>query len=806
MIKMMKLKYIKSYALASSLLMLAACSDNSWNNTFLDGFEGGATYDESVTVQYTLTTTDYETIGKALYNIAETPEEKAAANAIQSNHYFDQNSPYPAQIAVPYLLNKEQSNFFIYNNGSIVEVSLTQAETPAEITSISAAKTMTITEEVSPSAIPGILLNEYPDAVEGDYAIVTVDAGSSSSESPVWTVAQALSRMKDGFEGEATVKGIISSVQEISTSFGNATYFIKDNLGDEESLEVFRGYYLDNTKFTSEDQLQVGATVVVTGNLVNYNGTLEFTSGNYITSYEAPATKSRAATLTSNIKDLSKDDLLTATAIVTAQSTRGLILTDDAGSIFYYNNNVDLDTYTIGTVVNVVGKVSEYGTGFQLSNSAALTVVGKETYTYPAPTVYSAEMIEAAISSTTLNTATYVTYEGELSLSNNYYNINIEGVTNGQGSLYTPTEALIAKMENGKTYKFTGYFTGVTNGKFFYMVLTDVEAVSGGGNPGGGNTGGDNPGNDNPGSGDNTDNEDEVTVNIYKFNGTAWAIADDAVVMQPSDYAALGLQNNKLTDPAIYLPLYMKAAYPYTAAGTEKFVAYNIGNNSCASALMEYDGANWKYVDNYIENKVAAFAKSAGEYKFRKYIGEEIFKFYDGEKIGLNCSYLIVYGGVCMVPVPAGKSYGYPAEADVTITDNQIIQPNGDNAFTFTTTTEYNGNVYTTPEGYFLIQDSNGRYMYLQGTYSSFNLRSNNAYIESDGTISVQYLFKASKNEDGTWSIVNEQPDNVRTLYYSDGNNDFAAYNEDALTRYNGKLPFLFISETSDPNASDEQE
>lgn len=802
----MKLKYIKSYALASSLLMLAACSDNSWNNTFLDGFEGGATYDESVTVQYTLTTTDYETIGKALYNIAETPEEKAAANAIQSNHYFDQNSPYPAQIAVPYLLNKEQSNFFIYNNGSIVEVSLTQAETPAEITAISAAKTMTITEEVSPSSIPGILLNEYPDAVEGDYAIVTVDAGSSSSESPIWTVAQALSRMKDGFEGEATVKGIISSVQEISTSFGNATYFIKDNLSDEESLEVFRGYYLDNTKFTSEDQLQVGATVVVTGNLVNYNGTLEFTSGNYITSYEAPATKSRAATLTSNIKDLSKDDLLTATAIVTAQSTRGLILTDDAGSIFYYNNNVDLDTYTIGTVVNVVGKVSEYGTGFQLSNSAALTVVGKETYTYPAPTVYSAEMIEAAISSTTLNTATYVTYEGELSLTNNYYNINIEGVTNGQGSLYTPTEALIAKMENGKTYKFTGYFTGVTSGKYFYMVLTDVEAVSGGSNPGGGNTGGDNPGNDNPGSGDNTDNEDEVTVNIYKFNGTAWAIADDAVVMQPSDYAALGLQNNKLTDPAIYLPLYMKAAYPYTAAGTEKYVAYNIGNNSCASALMEYDGANWKYVDNYIENKVAAFAKSAGEYKFRKYIGEEIFKFYDGEKIGLNCSYLIVYGGVCMVPVPAGKSYGYPAEADVTITDNQIIQPNGDNAFTFTTTTEYNGNVYTTPEGYFLIQDSNGRYMYLQGTYSSFNLRSNNAYIESDGTISVQYLFKASKNEDGTWSIVNEQPDNVRTLYYSDGNNDFAAYNEDALTRYNGKLPFLFISETSDPNASDEQE
>ncbi|MCH5222436.1 MAG: hypothetical protein J1E82_00210 [Muribaculaceae bacterium] len=797
----MKFQYINPLAFVGLALMATGCTDNSWNDHFLDGFDGKPTYDNSVTVDYTLTTTDYETIGKALQNIATTDEEIAAARAIQSNHYFDQNSPYPAQIAVPYLLNQEQSNFYIYNSGSTINVTLQQAEVPADIAAISAAKTMTVADGTSSSSIPGMLAAEYPDAQEGDYAIVTV--GGESGEAVTWTVAQALAQMNAGYEGEATVSGIISSIQELSTQYGNATYFIKDNLSDDASLEVYRGYGLDNTKFTSEDQLQVGAAVVVTGNLVNYNGTFEFTSGNYITSYTAPATKSgsaktRAVDLTSNIKDLSEGSNLTATAVVTAQCGRGIILTDNAGSIFYYDNNVDLATYTIGTVVEVSGTVAVYG-GYQLTNTATLKVVGSETYTYPTPTAYSAEMIEKAIVDNTPNTAAYISYEGTLAISGNYYNINIPGVTSGQGSLYTPTDALKEKLEDGKTYKFTGYFTGITSGKYFYMVLTNVENVSGG-NTGGGNTGGDNNGGNTGGDTGNTEGGENV---IYQYNGSAWVVAPDAVVMQPSDYEALGVANNKLSDPAVYLPVYMKNAYPFATAGTEKYIAYNLGNNSCSCSLLTYDGYNWTYVDNFIEEKVAAFVKSNLTYSFRKYIGQEVFNFYDGEKIGLNCSYLIVYGGVCMEPVPTGKTYGYPGETPVVINNGQIVMSNGDNAFTFTTTTEYNGNTYTTPEGYFLILDANGRYMYLQGTYSSFNVRSNNAYIESDGTISVQYLFKASKNDDGTWSIVNEQEGITRTLYYSDGNADFAAYTDEQLSRYNGKFPYLYISETSNPNASD---
>ena len=103
------------------------------------------------------------------------------------------------------------------------------------------------------------------------------------------TVAKALEILAGGQTNvEATVKGIISQIDDVSAQYGNATYFIKDALTDTKSLEVFRGYWLNGDKFVEGNEIAVGGTVVVSGTLVNYNGTYEFTSGSKILSYEAP--------------------------------------------------------------------------------------------------------------------------------------------------------------------------------------------------------------------------------------------------------------------------------------------------------------------------------------------------------------------------------------------------------------------------------------------------------------------------------------------------------------------------------------
>ena len=82
-----------------------------------------------------------------------------------------------------------------------------------------------------------------------------------------------------GLETEVYVIGTITNIEEVSTSYGNATYWIGDGAEySSNDLEIFRGYYLEGDRFTAEDQIKVGDKVIVYGKLVDYKGTKEMTS------------------------------------------------------------------------------------------------------------------------------------------------------------------------------------------------------------------------------------------------------------------------------------------------------------------------------------------------------------------------------------------------------------------------------------------------------------------------------------------------------------------------------------------------
>ena len=152
--------------------------------------------------------------------------------------------------------------------------------------------------------ISGTLVNfmgNTPEVTTGS-SIISINGESGSTTTPPSTdpgegtgagtatdpynVAKAISLIASGqmSTNAVYVKGKISSISEISTSFGNATYKIVDEDGGTE-FTIFRGYWLDGEKFTSENQLAVGAEVVVCGQLINYNGTYEMATGNHIYSY-----------------------------------------------------------------------------------------------------------------------------------------------------------------------------------------------------------------------------------------------------------------------------------------------------------------------------------------------------------------------------------------------------------------------------------------------------------------------------------------------------------------------------------------
>lgn len=80
------------------------------------------------------------------------------------------------------------------------------------------------------------------------------------------------------------VQGTVKEIKEVSTQYGNATYWITDDNG-EAKFYVYRGKYVNDTKFTSEDQIKVGDKVVVYGELMNYMGNSpQLGQGNYLIS------------------------------------------------------------------------------------------------------------------------------------------------------------------------------------------------------------------------------------------------------------------------------------------------------------------------------------------------------------------------------------------------------------------------------------------------------------------------------------------------------------------------------------------
>ena len=68
------------------------------------------------------------------------------------------------------------------------------------------------------------------------------------------------------------VKARISKIDEVSTQYGNATFYISDDGTEESQLMVYHCNYLENTKFTAEDQIKVGDEVIIFGHPKVYKG------------------------------------------------------------------------------------------------------------------------------------------------------------------------------------------------------------------------------------------------------------------------------------------------------------------------------------------------------------------------------------------------------------------------------------------------------------------------------------------------------------------------------------------------------
>ena len=93
------------------------------------------------------------------------------------------------------------------------------------------------------------------------------------------TVSEALKVIEQYPDGSPVqrVKGIVCKIQEISPSYGNATYYLSEDgkFEDGKWLQVYRGLWMNGASFTKGDEFSLGDELTIEGVLMSYKGTPE---------------------------------------------------------------------------------------------------------------------------------------------------------------------------------------------------------------------------------------------------------------------------------------------------------------------------------------------------------------------------------------------------------------------------------------------------------------------------------------------------------------------------------------------------
>ena len=124
---------------------------------------------------------------------------------------------------------------------------------------------------------------------EGTYELTVTDSNAPGTENNPYTVAQARAAIDAGTGTQGVyATGIVCTASNNLYSGKYLSYYISDDGSETDRLEAYNGLGLNGANFTSVNDVQVGATVVIYGNLTKYNQTYEFAADNYLVSYTAP--------------------------------------------------------------------------------------------------------------------------------------------------------------------------------------------------------------------------------------------------------------------------------------------------------------------------------------------------------------------------------------------------------------------------------------------------------------------------------------------------------------------------------------
>lgn len=157
------------------------------------------------------------------------------------------------------------------------------------------------------------------------------------------------------------------------------------------------------------------------------------------------------------------------TGTVAATYQRGFVITDGADYLLVYDGTKCAAKEKDN--VKVSGTTSEYGGLIQLASPEVTVVSSGNALTLPSPKVLDAAAFDAYSSSK----IEYISYEGTLSVSGNYVNVEVAGATKHTGSLAYINDSFNAKSFDGAVVKVTGFYVGLaSNNKYVNTMVTEL--------------------------------------------------------------------------------------------------------------------------------------------------------------------------------------------------------------------------------------------------------------------------------------------------------------------------------------------
>ena len=187
-------------------------------------------------------------------------------------------------------------------------------------------------------------------------------------------------------------------------------------------------------------------------------------------------------------------DVYSFSGEVVVEGTGAILVGDSTGLVYVYSNDA-AEKADVGDFVRIEGGFTAYNAVPQFAYNAKTPcsttklndseVVDSYRYSKPeSATAWDAERLDSYVNKENPTVADlqghYITFEGILSVSGKYYNVEFPGASKAVGSIAYPSEALKTELNalDGKMISATGYTLYISGGKYVNLFTESVKEVT----------------------------------------------------------------------------------------------------------------------------------------------------------------------------------------------------------------------------------------------------------------------------------------------------------------------------------------